>query len=317
VELLKATPQIRALAVSSIRPSKPAGGPEGQDEFLNAAARLETSLLPEDLLSRLLAIEDKIGRVREQRWGPRVIDLDLLLYDRVELKSPTLELPHPRMCYRRFVLEPAAEIAAEMVWPVNGWSVKQLLVHLDSTARYIAVGCVREDFERIIGQLRSTTDCRVVNEFSHEDALLEVLGTDAIHPSRQWVPPDHWMENVLDLECQKNAESLAMATWPQDRRWTLSDFWAEFEFDAATSLLELSGAGPDSEVFGKLRDYRLLVQKPRLVILLDDGDSALAGAYRRIDQLRRHANCPPSLWLSMDDPVRVEREVLAAMQAME
>src|SRR4051794_5587505 len=106
VELLKREPLIRVEAVSSFRPSKPAGGPEGQCEFLNAAVRLETALSPEELLARLLAIEDQIGRVRAERWGPRTIDLDLLLYDRLELKTPSLELPHPRMCYRRFVLEP-------------------------------------------------------------------------------------------------------------------------------------------------------------------------------------------------------------------
>src|SRR5688500_16620555 len=102
MELLKEEPRIRVDAVSSFRQCKPAGGPEGQSEFLNAAARLETSLSPEELLAKLQVLEDQIGRVREERWGPRVIDLDLLLYDQVEMKTATLELPHPQMCYRRF-----------------------------------------------------------------------------------------------------------------------------------------------------------------------------------------------------------------------
>src|SRR5687768_15249070 len=170
VELLKGEPLIRVEGISSFRPSKPAGGPEGQSEFLNAAARLETSLPPEELLARLLAIEDQMGRVREERWGPRLIDLDLLLYDRVELKTPTLELPHPRMCYRRFVLEPAAEIAGEMLWPVNGWSVARLARNLDTSAKYIALAGNRKDFERIVGPISQATKCRVIWETSPSNA---------------------------------------------------------------------------------------------------------------------------------------------------
>ena len=79
MELLRGDSQIRVEGVSSYRQSKPAGGPAGQGEFINACARLETSLAPEELLAKLLTIEDQVGRVREERWGPRVIDLDLLL----------------------------------------------------------------------------------------------------------------------------------------------------------------------------------------------------------------------------------------------
>ncbi|MBC7854132.1 MAG: 2-amino-4-hydroxy-6-hydroxymethyldihydropteridine diphosphokinase [Pirellulaceae bacterium] len=247
IELLKEEPRIRVEAVSSSRLSKPAGGPEGQGEFLNAAARLATSLSPEELLAKLLAIEDQMGRIREGRWGPRVIDLDLLLYEQVEMKTPTLELPHPRMCYRRFVLEPAAVIAGEMVWPVNGWSVARLVRNLDTSAKYIAFRCAREDFERIISPISKATNCRVIWETS-----------------------------------LSNAE-------PHDEKWTL----------------------------GSLRDNRLMIQQPRLVFYLEPEDAALAGEFLSVDQLRRQEDSPPSLWLSMNEPDRIEREVLAAMQAME
>jgi 2-amino-4-hydroxy-6-hydroxymethyldihydropteridine diphosphokinase len=311
IELLKLEPQIRVEAVSRFRQSNPAGGPEGQREFLNAAARLETSLSPEELLARLLAIEDQIGRVREEAWGPRVIDLDLLLYDRVEMKTPALELPHPRMCYRRFVLEPAAEIAAEMVWPVNGWTVAKLLRSLNSTARYVAFGCVGEDFDRIIGSISQATRCRIIHEATHSDAIAEVVGKDVDSP------PANWLEEVLSHKCQRNAESLAISQWPQDGRWTLSNYWAEWEFEAAKDLLKQSGVLRNNPLFARLQDSRSLVQQPRLVIVLDSGDAALTSVYKRVDQFRRQADSPPSLWLSMADPVRVEREVLAAMQAME
>lgn len=317
IELLKATPQIRLTAVSSYRSSKSAGGPDGQSDFLNAAVLLETSLSPEELLHTLLRAEDEIGRIRRERWGPRAIDLDLLLYDRLEMKTTVLELPHPRMCFRRFVLEPAAEIAAEMVWPVNGWTVNELLLHLGSTARYIAVGCVQEDFERIIEPIRIASNCRVVNKFRHESALEQLLGKDGLHPSCDWVPPDHWMEQVLALECQRNADSIARKTWPQNQIWTLSDFWPEWFFDFAANRLNKIDTSKSCEVLDKLQDYRSEAQQPRLVIILDDGDGALASLHAEVKQLCRRSGSPPSLWLSSDDPEQVVREVLAAMRAME
>jgi 2-amino-4-hydroxy-6-hydroxymethyldihydropteridine diphosphokinase len=310
IQLVKSEPQIRVEAVSRFRHSKPVGGPERQGEFLNAAARLETSLSPEKLLAKLLAIEDQIGRVREERWGPRVIDLDLLLYDRVEMKTPALELPHPRMCYRRFVLEPAAEIAPEMVWPVNGWNVEKLRNNLDSTASYIAFACVREDFEKVINSIIRMT-CAVIHETLHVDALLETAETNPDHS------PENWFETAIALQCQRNAEALTGLAIPAGKRWTVSDYWAAFEFDAAESLLKLNGTPQDNVTFGRLKEFRSLVQQPRLVVVLDNRDPALATARERVDHLRRQADSPPSLRLLMDDPRNMRREVLAAMRAME
>jgi 2-amino-4-hydroxy-6-hydroxymethyldihydropteridine diphosphokinase len=124
---LQQLPQTRLLAASTFHDTKPAGGPTVQSLYLNAAARIETSLEPLSLLAELQRIENELGRVREQRWGPRTVDLDLLLYDTLESQSPDLTLPHPRMSFRRFVLEPAAEIAADMVHPINGWTIGKLL----------------------------------------------------------------------------------------------------------------------------------------------------------------------------------------------
>ena len=115
------------------------GGPEGQRPYLNGALLLETSLEPEALLTRLLQIEAELGRCRSTRWDQRTIDLDLLLYDSLVVRSPELELPHPRMAVRRFVLEPAAEVAGSMVHPTIGWSVDRLLEHLCSATPYAAI----------------------------------------------------------------------------------------------------------------------------------------------------------------------------------
>ncbi|MEX0714098.1 MAG: 2-amino-4-hydroxy-6-hydroxymethyldihydropteridine diphosphokinase, partial [Pirellulales bacterium] len=92
----------------------PIGGPPGQSPFLNAALVIETALSPSRLLALLHQIEHELGRRREIVWGPRTIDLDLLLYGDAVIETPELTVPHPRMAFRRFVLQPAAEVAADM-----------------------------------------------------------------------------------------------------------------------------------------------------------------------------------------------------------
>src|SRR4030067_994666 len=104
-------PGNKVLAVSSFYKTEPVGGVE-QDWFVNAAAEIETSLTPRELLNKLLYIEKNLGRVRDARWGPRVIDLDILLYDDLVMDEEGLSIPNPYLHERGFVLVPLAEIAA-------------------------------------------------------------------------------------------------------------------------------------------------------------------------------------------------------------
>jgi 2-amino-4-hydroxy-6-hydroxymethyldihydropteridine diphosphokinase len=128
---LAATSGVRIVGVSSFCETEPVGGPPGQGPYLNAAAALETTLEPIDLLRALQAIEARFGRVRTVRWGERTLDLDLLLFDDRIIDSPELTVPHPRLAERRFVLEPLAEIAPDAVEPVTGRTVSGLLRELD------------------------------------------------------------------------------------------------------------------------------------------------------------------------------------------
>ena len=119
---------VRVLARSSWYRSAPIG--PVQPDYLNGCAVLEVSLAPEALLDLLLATEQRYGRVRAERWGPRTLDLDLIFYGQLLLDSERLQLPHPRMAERGFVLLPLAEIAAEWLDPVSGRSVRQLAAAL-------------------------------------------------------------------------------------------------------------------------------------------------------------------------------------------
>ncbi len=104
-----------------------------QPWFLNQVVEVETSLLPVQLLERALAVERSMGRVRRVAKGPRLIDIDLLLYDHAVINaSPKLEVPHPRMGERRFVLEPLVELAPELRHPVTGRTLREMLAAVKS-----------------------------------------------------------------------------------------------------------------------------------------------------------------------------------------
>ncbi len=111
----------------------PAWGYEQQPAFLNMAVRAETDLDPAGLLKYLKGLEVRLGRTATFRWGPRLIDIDILFVDDLILETPTLVIPHPRLQDRAFVLVPLADIAPDLVHPVLGKSVRQLLKDVDAS----------------------------------------------------------------------------------------------------------------------------------------------------------------------------------------
>jgi 2-amino-4-hydroxy-6-hydroxymethyldihydropteridine diphosphokinase len=120
LEQLRAEPDVRVTAVSTFLDTAPVGLVD-QPRFLNAVAAVETDLGARGLLDRLLGIERRLGRARGgPRFGPRTIDLDLLLYDNEQIDEPGLQIPHPRLHERLFALEPLAELDPDLILPGRG-----------------------------------------------------------------------------------------------------------------------------------------------------------------------------------------------------
>jgi 2-amino-4-hydroxy-6-hydroxymethyldihydropteridine diphosphokinase len=141
IDELAALPDTEVEAQSSLYESEPMG-PQDQPDYVNAVVRLRTTLSPEALLDDLQAIEQRHGRQRTRHWGARTLDLDILLYGEQQIAGPRLQIPHPGIAARNFVLYPLAEIDSQLEIPGQG-SVAELLsacskgrlVRLDSAAR--------------------------------------------------------------------------------------------------------------------------------------------------------------------------------------
>lgn len=129
LETLANTPGMKLEAQSSWYRTKAVGPP--QPDYLNGCAIFRVQMSPDLLLETLLATEAKFGRVRQQRWGARSLDLDLLLYDDLIIDTPHLQIPHPRMVTRAFVLVPLAEIAPHWVEPTSGSMIKDIVKQVD------------------------------------------------------------------------------------------------------------------------------------------------------------------------------------------
>jgi len=127
---LRQTPGVSSVTLSPLLEYPAVGGPANSPDFLNAAADVRTTLSPRQLLDRLLEIEREMGRVRNHKWGPRTIDLDLLLYEEQIIASSELKVPHPLMAERRFVLEPLAKLAPNARHPALGSTIAELLTQL-------------------------------------------------------------------------------------------------------------------------------------------------------------------------------------------
>jgi len=204
-------PGISLVAASRPRETRPIGGPPGQPAFLNGAFLLETDFSPDDVHGVIAAVENTLHRERAERWGPRTIDLDLLLYDDAVLDRPGLTIPHPRMSTRRFVLEPCVEIAPDFLHPLAGCSVRDLLDVISAAHPHVAViGVPGSGAPEVAAAVADMTFARLV----HAPAALPFCGDDEALFAQRW-------EGAL-AEC---AAALRHDASPDDLHGTISDFW--------------------------------------------------------------------------------------------
>ncbi len=122
---------VKTVQLSPFYETLPQGGPANQPPFWNAAGVIQTTLPPEKLLEHLQEIENRHGRVRTVHWGPRTLDLDILLYGTAIIQTANLTIPHIEMLNRRFVLEPACDIAPDMIHPLSGKTVREHWLNLE------------------------------------------------------------------------------------------------------------------------------------------------------------------------------------------
>ncbi|MAX17583.1 MAG: 2-amino-4-hydroxy-6-hydroxymethyldihydropteridine diphosphokinase [Nitrospina sp.] len=127
--LLNTSPKIEIVDRSNLYESEPVGKIP-QNWFVNTTVAIKTSLDPESLLEELFKIENSLGRKRKEKWGPRIIDLDILVYENYVINSATLTLPHPEMTKRRFVLLPLSEFAGDYEHPIENKTISELLKEL-------------------------------------------------------------------------------------------------------------------------------------------------------------------------------------------
>ena len=167
VQLLEDEPAILELKCSRAVRTKAVTGDASQDdatsqnEYLNAAIRVLMTLSPDELHQKMISIEKELGREREHRWGPRTIDLDLLLVGDLQLRRDDLTIPHPRMSFRRFVLQPALDIAANMVHPESGMTLQQLVDHLDSANPIVVLATNDSELAQQVSK-NANTEVRIV-----------------------------------------------------------------------------------------------------------------------------------------------------------
>lgn len=217
VERLRELQGVSRVVASRWFATEPIGGPADQPAFLNGAARLTTTLTAEELHPKLKELETELGRQSGERWGPRALDLDLLLHGVEQVETPALRVPHPRMAVRKFVLEPAAEIAADMVHPEIGWTVGRLWEHLQTAPPYLALaGADAESRRALVEQLAAQGACQAMhlNLPAGADPMaraVELLTGCSPGPCDAWVVSDFWLEELAEQAAKRKTMAAALA----------------------------------------------------------------------------------------------------------
>ena len=307
-------PAISDLRVSSFHETVPIGGQPGQAPFLNAAASFDTQLSAQDLHAALQTIEHNRGRTRAARWDARTLDLDLLLYGDSIVDAPNLQVPHPRMAFRHFVLAPAAEVAGEMVHPRIRWTIAQLLTHLQTGWPYVAIAGPS-------AIARTALARRLADEFQ---ARLIVGPATDLHGEAKAAASGPSLERLLEFQHQQ-IEALKKAHWAAGNQLAVSDFW----FDQLPLEAQLRFDKRELGEFARrFRQATAEVVLPKLLVVLDTPRSKDPGEAGTLDQaggepsmtvyLKQWAERPelgPVLFAPADPELQFE-EASAAIRAM-
>jgi len=310
ITALQAMPHVRVWTVSDYYETAPVGGPPGQGPFLNAAVLAEPVLDPLSLLELLHRVEAKFGRERTERWGPRTIDLDLLLYGEEVRQSPEITLPHPRLAFRRFALVPAAEVAPWSIDPLTGLTVNEMLNNLDRRPSLVAIAAADPADQEAV-ELAAAVHPMLVEKLGGEalkrSDLLGTSPTDApAHP-----------RDRLHAEIQAIARRCPASRWSdadQRDRWLVADFSLDLELRRAEAMNpnnESTDGGRWKTLWNQLTHQRAAAVsaqravEPTFVVLLG----------RAAPEIRNQGFRRPILIPEATDPPGIVAEVVLACES--
>jgi len=277
LEELGRRPGIAVVRQSRLIETAPVGGPRGQGLFLNAAALLETTLSPEALLAVLQQVEDSLGRRRATRWGPRTIDLDLLLFDQHVISTPSLTVPHPRMAWRRFVLEPAAEVAPGMIHPILGWSVARLWDHLCTARQYLAItGPIASGKTWLSKRLAAATGACWIAD-GGPSLFCDAASANPVGDAEE--------AELASLAHRARLVAQDSPVWREARTFWVSDFWLGQSLAFARTMLPEDRWGP---FFAHWQEIARQVVRPKLIVALDVPAATIR------NRLAEHGSIPAS-----------------------
>jgi 2-amino-4-hydroxy-6-hydroxymethyldihydropteridine diphosphokinase len=317
---LEAHRQIAIVACSRWHETSAVGGPVGQGPFLNGAVCIDTDLTGPELHAALQQIETDLGRTRSQHWAARAIDLDLLLHGDELIDTLALTVPHPRMAFRRFVLEPAVEVAPDMLHPRIGWSVRALLNHLDAARPYVALlGLPGSGKTALAASLSCALGGRPIAD--------EVPPGPAPDPAES---PSHVYARQIQF-LRRRESALEAGSWPDRRLLAVSDFY----FDQCLAYARMALDDNDYATFYQAWvAARKEVVPPKLLVVLGTPAGMPArqiehehqprvgvpGTDRLQDELSRLAargGLGPVLYAGGGDPQARFDEISAAIAAMQ
>lgn len=295
VELLKATPGIDSLRKSELLETEPLGKAE-QSKYLNTVAELQTSLDAKALLKKVFEIETALGRQRQEKWGPRSIDLDLLLYSGEIIKTEDLIVPHSQMHLRSFVLKGLCELSADLRHPVLGTTMAELLERLNGCD--FAIDPDIPQLVSIAGQIGvgKTTLARKLSEKIRAKLLLEPYDTNP------FMPAVYAGRKELALHSQlyflfKRAEQLSRDNL-KNTRFAVTDYVFHKERIYARALLNNEQLDEYEKLYPACSQT---VSKPVLVIYMtDSAQNCLQRIHRR--------NRPYEQGISVDFLQRLDAE---------